>query len=231
MANTSEDKRTHECFDSSDFLRDNDAPDSGFYTKPRFVDHLDSLATSTVEDLFVRLIPRGAKILDLMASHKSHIRVEMDPKGVTGLGLNHDELEANPILTERVIRDINNEPVLPFPDECFDAVVNTVSIDYVEWPLELFGEVARILQPDGIFIVVFSNRMFPPKAVNIWKRSTEPERVDLVKRYFSLTGDFFLEGTFESKGKPRPRDDKYYSYGIPSDPIYAVWGRKRRSGN
>lgn len=231
MANTTAGKRTHECFDPSDFRRDNDAPDPVFYTKPRFVDHLDSLATSTVEGLFVRLIPRGAKILDLMASHKSHIRAEIDSMGVTGLGLNHDELEANPILSQRVIHDINDEPVLPFLDECYDAVVNTVSIDYVVWPLELFAEVARILKQDGIFIVVFSNRMFPPKAVNIWRRSTEPKRVDLVKRYFYLTENFSFEGTFESKGKPRPKDDKYYSYGIPSDPIYAVWGRKKRRGN
>jgi hypothetical protein len=73
--------------------------------------------------------------------------------------------------------------------------------------------------------VVFSNRMFPPKAVNVWKRSTAKQRVELVRRYFTLSGRLRIQGYHESMGKPRPKDDKYYGHGIPSDPIYAVWGK------
>jgi SAM-dependent methyltransferase len=212
-------------FQSDDFHRDDETPDAEFYKKPRFVNHLDSLALATVEDLFVRLIPKGARILDLMAGPDSYLRDEIAPRSVTGLGLNVEELGSNRMLTATVIHDINADPKLPFGDREFDVVINTVSVDYLTRPVEVFREVGRVLKRAGMFIVVFSNRMFPPKAVKIWKKINESERVDLVKKYFNLSGSFSLEGSSESTGKPRPEDDKYYALGIPSDPIYAVWAR------
>jgi SAM-dependent methyltransferase len=203
------------------FSRDDETPDSEFYKKPRFVDHLDSLALSTVSDLYKRLIPKGAKVLDLMTGPDSHLGPDVGP--VTGLGLNREELDANPALSSRVVHDLNADPKLPFGDNEFDAVINTVSVDYMTKPVEVFRDAARTLKPGGLCIVTFSNRMFPPKAVRVWKNTNEGERVDLVKKFFQLTGKFNVVGSFESKGKPRPADDKYYDLGIPSDPIYAVW--------
>jgi SAM-dependent methyltransferase len=212
------------------FARDDERPDTMFYKRPRFVNHLDSLALATIEDLMVRLLPKGSHVLDLMASHDSHLRPEISPSSVTGLGLNEEELAGNSMLTRRVVHDLNAQPSLPFSDEEFDAVINTVSVDYIVHPVEVFLEVARILKPDGRFVLIFSNRMFPPKAVNIWKQMNESQRWDLVKHYFQVSGHFFVEGTFESKGKPRPKDDKYCSYGIPSDPVYAIWAKKKVGG-
>jgi SAM-dependent methyltransferase len=211
-----------------DLGREDETSDGDFYTNPRFVDHLDSRALETVEQIYGRLIPAGAAILDLMAGPDSHLVNVSNPSTVVGLGLNKSELEANPILSEYVIHDLNNDPRLPFPDNRFDVVVNTVSVDYLIRPLEVFSEVSRVLKPVGLFIVVFSNRMFPPKAVNIWKRSTEKQRVELVRKFFSLSGRFAIQGYQESTGKPRPKDDKYYGHGIPSDPIYAVWGKSTK---
>jgi SAM-dependent methyltransferase len=212
-------------FSVHDLARDDETPDGDFYTKPRFVDHLDSLALETVEKIYGRLIPSGSMILDLMAGPDSHLDRVSDPAMVVGLGLNKSELEANSVLSEHVIHDLNSDPLLPFIHNRFDIVINTVSVDYLTHPLEVFREVSRILKPDGIFIVVFSNRMFPPKAVNVWKRSSEKQRVELVRRFLSLSGRFSIQGYQESTGKPRPKDDKYYANGIPSDPIYAVWGK------
>jgi SAM-dependent methyltransferase len=216
---------TLDFFDVNDFRRVDDTPDEEFYAKPGIVDHMDSFAAKTVQDLYVRLIPEKAKVLDLMAGTDSHLSPDIRPEKVTGLGLNTEELAANTAMTEKVIHNLNANPTLPFEDNSFDAVINTVSIDYMTRPVEVFKEVARILKNSGIFVVVFSNRMFPPKAVDIWKRSTEMERVELVKKFFSLAEKFYLDGFFESKGHPRPVDDKFYSLGIPSDPIYAVWGK------
>lgn len=215
-------------FAPDDFAREDETPDAEFYRTPRFVDHLDSLALSTLEDLYARLIPAGSKILDLMAGPDSHLKPESEPAEVVGLGLNQEELDKNEILTERVIHDLNADPKLPFEDSRFDAVICTVSVDYLTNPVEVFSEAARVLKPNAPFIVVFSNRMFPPKAVEIWKRTNEAERVELVKKFFRLAGSFSVDGYFESKGKPRPQDDKYYSLGIPSDPVYAVWGRSAK---
>jgi SAM-dependent methyltransferase len=212
-------------FSPHDLGRDDETSDEDFYTKPRFVDHLDSCALETVEQIYGRLIPAGSTILDLMAGPDSHLGKVKDPATVVGLGLNKTELEANPVLSEHVIQDLNSDPRLPFPDNRFDVVINTVSVDYLTQPLEVFREVSRVLKPEGLFIVVFSNRMFPPKAVNVWKASTEKQRVELVRRFFTLSGRFAIQGYQESIGKPRPKEDKYYGQGIPSDPIYAVWGK------
>jgi SAM-dependent methyltransferase len=218
-------KGTLEIFRRVDFAREDESPDEIFYQKPRFINHLDSLATSTVEELFVRLIPLNARILDLMAGPESHIRPEINPQSVTGLGLNEEELLRNPVISDQVIHNVNENPILPFPDDCFDVVINTVSVDYMTVPVELFREVGRILVPGGLFVVVFSNRMFPTKAVNLWRITRESKRPDLVRRFFQEAGCFEPEDYFESTNKPRPIDDKYHSLGIPSDPVYAIWSR------
>ena len=200
-------------FGASDLGRDDETPDGDFYKKPRFVDHLDTCALETVEVLYARLIPAGSTILDIMAGPESHLGKVEDSSSVVGLGLNKAELQGNSALAEFVIHDLNEDPVLPFEDNRFDVAVNTVSIDYLVWPLEVFREVSRVLKPDGLFIVVFSNRMFPPKAVNIWKESGEKHRVELVRRFFTLSDRFAIEGYYESIGKPRPKDDKYVRRG------------------
>ena len=219
---------TFKFFDESDFLRDNEDVDTQFYSKPRFVSHLDSLALSTVEEIYGRLIPKGSDILDLMAGPDSHLRDELVPKSVTGLGLNELELEANVRLDHRIIHDLNADHRLPFENDIFDVVINTVSIDYLTKPIDVLSEVGRVLKPGGIHILVFSNRMFPPKAVNIWKFTLEKDRMDLVKKFITLSGKFQIVGYSESKGKPRPADDKYFKYGIPSDPVYAIWASVKK---
>ncbi len=220
--------RSEDLFGPDAFSRDEESPDAEFYRSPRFVDHLDSVALETVEKLFARLIPENVRVLDLMAGPDSHLDRVKGEKAVVGLGLNEEELKANPALSRYVIHDVNADPTLPFDDNRFDAVVNTVSVDYMTKPLEVFREAARVLKPGGLLITVFSNRMFPPKAVDIWKRTNEKQRVELVKRLFTSSDAFIIEGDFESTGKPRPEDDKYYSLGIPSDPVYAVWGKPRK---
>jgi SAM-dependent methyltransferase len=98
-----------------------------------------------------------------------------------------------------------------------------VSVDYLIDPVAVFAEVGRVLKPGGLFLVIFSNRWFEPKVTNIWRRATEPERVFLVERWFKEAGVFSTTRTHVSREQPRPSDDRYASFGIPSDPIYAVF--------
>lgn len=142
------------------FTRLDEEPDAGFYARDRMVEHLDEVALATVERLIgaLAIAPRPT-ILDLMASVDSHLPSALAPAEVVGLGLNERELAANDALTERVIHDLNRDPRLPFEDARFDLVVNTVSVDYLTRPLEVFAEVGRVLKPDGLFLVVFSNRL------------------------------------------------------------------------
>jgi len=209
------------------FERMDESDDSVFYEKDRFVSHLDSCALSTVERIIGRLIVEpNPVILDLMASWDSHIPATLRASRVVGLGLNRNELIRNHRLNEYVVHDLNAVPSLPFPDGSFDVVLNTVSIDYVVKPFDLFAEAVRVLKPGGLFLVIFSNRMFSEKAIKIWRESGEMERVGLVMGLFEATQGFCSPRTFESSGLPRPEDDKYYYTGLPSDPVYAVYADK-----
>ena len=206
------------------FSRLDESDDSIFYETDRFVQHLDSLALSTVERIIAKLVVENSPvILDLMAGWNSHIPPTIQAERVVGLGLNRRELSQNQALTEYCIHDLNKDPSLPFPDNTYDAVLNVVSVDYITKPIDIFREVGRILKPGGLFLVIFSNRMFEQKAVKIWRQSGEEERVVLVEEFFNRVGIFTSPQLFVSKGKPRPEDDKYAHLGIPSDPIYAVY--------
>ena len=109
-------------------------------------------------------------------------------------------------------------------DNEFDGVMCTVSVEYLTRPMAVFSEVARVLRPGGRFVVTFSNRWFPPKAIRVWQELHEFERMGLVLEYFLQSGGFGGLNTLSNRGLPRPTDDKYYPQIRLSDPVYAVWG-------
>lgn len=201
-------------------------PDDLFYARPRLVDHLDRTAVAEVGALYRRLIGPGARILDLMSSWHSHLDPALQPLSLTGLGMNRSELDANRMLTSAVVHDLNRDPRLPFRAAAFDAVVCTVSVEYLIRPFDVFDEVARVLEPGGRFIVTFSNRWFPPKAIRIWAGLHEFERMGLVLEYFRRSGRFRRLETWSLRGHPRPPEDKYADRLPESDPIYALWGTR-----
>lgn len=207
------------------FARERDEDDTDFYQAPRMVDHLDRTATRQVEKLYARLLPKGARVLDLMTSWKSHLDLA-EPDHVAGLGMNADELAANPRLVEKIVHDLNADTRLPWADASFDAVVCTVSIEYLVRPLDVFAEVRRVLKPGGRFVATYSNRYFPPKAIRAWTEMHPFERTGLVLDYFLRDGGFRDLNTFSLTGLFRPEDDKYAAQTPWSDPIHAVWGDK-----
>jgi SAM-dependent methyltransferase len=116
----------------------------------------------------------------------------------------------NPQLGRFLIHDLNREPRLPFGDCSFDAAMCAVSAQYLTRPIEVFAEVARVLEPHSPFIVSFSNRCFPSKAVAVWQATTDEQHVQLVASYFRLS-----VGWDEVRGRIwRPAG---------GDPLYAVW--------
>ena len=210
------------------FTREDETDDARFYTEARMVPHLDARALATVERIVGTLVvEERPAILDLMASWDSHVPTSVTPARLVGLGLNEAELRANERLDERVVHDLNRDPILPFADGSFDVVLNTVSVDYLVQPHRVFVEVARALKPGGLHLVVFSNRMFKTKAVKVWRQSDDTGRQILVEDFFRSADSFDEPSTFVSIGQPRPKDDKYAGLGLPSDPIWAVWADKR----
>ncbi|WP_295405123.1 methyltransferase domain-containing protein [uncultured Thiocystis sp.] len=208
------------------FRRQDSGPDAAFYQQPRFVDHLDRTAIGQISALHGRLIAGGDSILDLLSSWHSHLPGTLETGPVTGLGMNADELAANPLLHQRLVHDLNAEPRVPCEDHAFDAVICTASVEYLTQPLAVFRDIARVLCPGGIFIVSFSNRWFPPKTIQLWPALHEFERPGLVLDYFLESCLFQDLETWSMRGLPRPPDDKYADRLPHSDPVHAVWGRR-----
>ena len=217
-----------EYFREGDFSRLDEREDHIYYGQDRFVGHLDSLALSTVESIIGQLIVEERPvILDLMASWDSHLPEAVNPAKTVGLGLNENELHKNEALSERIVHDLNKNPVLPFPDNSFDVVLNIVSIDYLTKPVDVFVEVGRVLKPGGLHLVIFSNRFFPEKVVKVWRESGEEERIIMVQKLFDMVEAFEGPRVFLSKGRPRPKTDKYAHLPIPATPFMRCMPRKK----
>lgn len=171
------------------FSRRDETDDRQFYAVPRKVVHIDDVAIATLRDtVLAETLAPGSTILDLMSSWRSHLPEAGAFTSVTGLGMNADEMVDNPQLTTYVIHDLNQSPDLPFADAAFDAVICTVSVQYLVQPVEVFSEVRRVLKPGGVFVVSFSNRCFPDKAVWVWLFTDDEKHQALVSDYFRRSG-------------------------------------------
>ncbi len=53
------------------------------------------------------------------------------------------------MVDEYIVHDLNEDPLLPFAAELYDAVVCTASIEYLTRPFKVFREVCRVLKPGG----------------------------------------------------------------------------------
>jgi len=195
------------------YTRDDETPDDRFYSVPRKVVHIDDPAIAALGRLYATVLPPDGRLLDLMSSWRSHLPDGSPGREVVGLGLNAEEMADNPQLARHVVHDVNVSPRLPFADGEFDGAVCAVSIQYVLHPLALFREVRRVLRPGAPFVVSFSNRCFPTKAVAVWLDGTDEQHVALVGAYFEHAGGF-TDITAEDRS-PSPH----------TDPLYAVWAR------
>ena len=206
------------------FHRLDTQPDQRFYEHARLVDHVDQTASAHFSDIYDRFLKPGMKVLDLMSAWDSHINADSKDLDVTGLGLNVEELEKNPIVNEFIVQDLNDESGLPFEDESFDACICTVSVEYLVDPIAVFKQVGRVLKPGGPFMITFSDRWFDTKVIKLWTGLHPFERMALVTNYFAESGMFSNLNTESIRGYPRPEDDKHFPDRRDSDPVFAVWG-------
>ena len=196
------------------FRRYDESPDGLFYLQPRFVTHIDDTAIAAVTQIYRELFPPDGCILDLMSSWVSHLPPEAHYSRVVGLGLNHDELAANPRLDRFMVQNLNTEPQLPFESSEFDGAGICVSIQYLTNPIAVMRELGRVLRHEAPLVITFSNRCFPTKAVAIWQALDDAGHSQLVMEYLRAAGNFGrIELLDRSPGRP----------GL--DPLFAVVAR------
>jgi len=198
--------------------------DALFYDSPRFVTHVDDGFIAQLTDLYRDRIQPNACVFDFMSSWVSHLPTDVSYAHVEGHGLNEEELARNSQLDRYFVQNLNQNQILPLENCSFDAVINTVSVQYVQYPEKIFSEVYRVLKPGGVAIFSFSNRMFYQKAIAAWRDSSELARVNLVKRYFEAVPGF---GNIETVIKKSEAPAFMQMMGLGGgDPFYAVIAEK-----
>ena len=197
-------------FPTGFFDRIDTQPDGEFYRQPRFVQHIDQVTIDALTEWYGEFLFEGADVLDLMSSWVSHYPPELSLGRVAGLGMNTEELAANPRLTEHCVHDLNAEPELSYAAGAFDRVTIAVSIQYLVRPVETLRSTAQVLRPGGQLSVAMSHRMFPTKAIRAFHQLPPGERVRLVGAYLDQAG--FDEVAFVDRSPPT------------GDPLWIVGG-------
>ncbi len=167
-----------------------DSNDLAFYDSPRLVTHVDRGFIDRLTNLYREKLQPDTRILDLMSSWVSHLPQEIKFAHVEGHGMNEEELAKNPQLDHYFVQNLNQNPKLPLKDADFDGVIISVSIQYLQYPEAILSEIQRVLKPNGVVIISFSNRMFYQKAIAAWRDGTDTDRVNLVQKYFGSVDGF-----------------------------------------
>ncbi|NCR18256.1 MAG: class I SAM-dependent methyltransferase [Microcystis aeruginosa LL13-03] len=182
--------------------------DSDFYAFPRFVTHVDQGFIDQLTALYREILSPNTRLLDLMSSWVSHLPEEMEFEHIEGHGMNGEELAKNPRLHSYFIQDLNAQPKLPLEDSSFDAVLITVSVQYLQYPEAIFAELYRIL-------------------IAAWRDNSDLGRVALVKSYFQSVAGF---REVQAIVRPATTPSFLQMLGIMvADPFYAVIGKKESS--
>jgi len=211
------------------FSRLDNKPDSVFYEDPRFVEHVDDNAVKLMTEYIsnIAIQPgRDAAVLDLCSSWTSHIDCDVARKltRISGLGMNTKELESNPILTDWIVNDLNENPVLSkYENESFDVVLCQLSIDYLTKPLSVLNEVGRILKVGGKVHILFSNRLFLTKAVAFWTGGDDIDHAYYVGSYLHFCDGGFQDITAKDLSTRKGGRTKR----ITGDPLFVVTAIKR----
>jgi len=164
------------------------AEDEVFYEPPRLVCHIDDGAIATLTDFYRSVLPPGGVLLDLMSSWVSHLPPEIGYAEIIGHGMNAAELAANPRLSRWFIQNLNRDTGLPVAEASVDAAMICVSIQYLQQPVAVLREVARVLRPAAPLVISFSNRCFWTKAVAIWRALDDEGHARLVELYLRHAG-------------------------------------------
>ncbi|MBB3475373.1 methyltransferase type 11 [Sphingomonas sp. BK345] len=186
------------------FARQDEGDDLAFYALPRLVTHIDEGAVAALTARYRELLPEQGRVLDLMSSRVSHLPDDRTYAEVVGHGMNERELSANPQLDRWFVQDLNRDPALPLATAMFDAALCCVGVQYLQRPIDVFAEVHRTLGEGAPFIVSFSNRCFPAKAVAIWRGLDPAGHAALIALYLERAG--FRSSSIEALADGRRGD-------------------------
>ncbi len=110
---------------------------------------------------FSELCPKDAVILDAGCGNGNYVIDENRQKiaWATGVDVSADFTSKNVCLDEILIASLEN---LPFESNKFDAVISLWVLEHLENPEKVFGQIHRVLKPNGIFMFATPNSSYLP---------------------------------------------------------------------
>ena len=241
MSQVTEAESRHQSFISrisnNPLSRHDPMSDAEFYSFPRFCTHIDDHAIDKLSLFYKDHLKDNSTIVDLCSSWISHLPPDKKFQKVIGIGMNASELKANKRLDEHHVCDLNlktndsNKSLLPMlKDDSVNHVLCAVSIDYLIQPIAIFHEVLRILKPNSqsTFIISFSNRCFPTKAIKSWLETDDAGRIGIVSSYFQETNDSNNGSWKNIKVYDLSKHDREDRPSSPNytDPLFVIKGEK-----
>ena len=194
------------------FRRTDESADEDFYQTSRFVAHIDQATIDALTVFYGEFIPPQSRVLDLMSSWISHLPDGLALARVAGLGMNEEELTANPRLSEHCVHNLNARPCLPYEAATFDRATLAVSVQYLTRPIEVMSSVHDVLADDGAICIAMSHRLFPTKAIAAFQQLESNDWIRVVVHYLERAG--FRDVAFVDRSPPN------------ADPLWLVVGRK-----
>lgn len=179
-------------FSHKDLMTFNTRPDGEFYSFPRLCQHIDEPTIAALKEYYCHHIQRDTAVLDLCCSWTSHLPLSprLEVRSLIGLGMNKTELERNPLLTRRIVQDLNSDCRMDIGDGETDTVICSLSIDYLTNPVGLMKELSRVVKSGGRVHFAFGNRCFAEKVIRKWLELDETERLLWLGSYFWADGNW-----------------------------------------
>lgn len=199
------------------FMQANDESDEVFFDRQGLDSLMDMGARTAVTALYRTTLPVGGRTLDVMAGAMSHMPEDAVFQELIGVDVCKKAVEANKALTQSVVQNLNTTPVLPFDDQSFDGAVLCDGFAYLTQPQRVFEDIYRVLKPGVPFIVSFSDRFIPAKAVAIWHALEPEDRVRFISALMARVGFTDLD-----TGEVTPPEDLT----AWKDTVRAVIGRR-----
>ena len=203
------------------------ADDEIFYQQPRYVHHLSQSFRNRLTNLYSEYLFSHHVILDLMSSWVSHLPSNIRYKKVIGHGMNEAELSSNNRLDRYWVQNLNKSQNMPIEDSTVDVCLVVAGWQYLQYPEKVSLEISRIIKPDSLLIISFTNRAFWSKAPYIWTYSSENERIEYVKSVLTANG-WRIDNIIIEKTKAKKL---FGFYSVESDPFFSVIARNNKSNN
>ncbi|CAM9221038.1 unnamed protein product [Ascophyllum nodosum] len=175
------------------FDRPDETEDGKAFAEARMTPCLEGSAREALVSHYARFLTDDSRVLEIGSSVDSYLPEDLSFSEVVGLGMNADEMAANPRLTKRVVQDLNAKWELPYDDDSFDFVVMANTIEFLKNPRFVMREVYRVLRPEGLCMIPFTSqgayKEYEKKQIKMWKTMNDAQHMWIVGSFFKFSAD------------------------------------------